>query len=61
MSTGGQGHAHRFDPVSGWCHFCNLREDGRLVSPGGSVFRAGHDYTGEELDQIRQRITKGTP
>lgn len=38
---GGPGHEHQFDPVSGWCAWCNLREDGRLVSPAGAVWRPG--------------------
>lgn len=54
--TGGVGHTHRFDPVSGWCHYCNFRDDGRLVGPGGSVFRPGREYTADELEQIRRRI-----
>lgn len=54
--TGGVGHTHRFDPISGWCHHCNLRDDGRLVSPGGHVFHEGRGYTPAELEQIRHRI-----
>lgn len=56
---GGEGHEHRFDPISGWCAFCNLRDDGRLVSPGGEVWRPGRGYSTEELDQIRDRINWG--
>jgi hypothetical protein len=56
MSTGGVGHAHDFDPCSGWCAHCNLREDGRLVLKGGQVVQPGRGYTPEELDRIRQRI-----
>lgn len=55
MSTGGQGHAHRFDPISGWCAFCNARDDGRLLGKGGDVYRTGHDYTPDELEQHRQK------
>jgi hypothetical protein len=55
MSTGGVGHTHRFDPVSGWCEFCNLREDGKLIGRGGEVFRAGREYAPQELDEIRKR------
>lgn len=43
MSTGGVGHAHVFDPVSGWCAYCNLRQDGRLIGKGGDVYRPGDD------------------
>ena len=43
MSTGGEGHFHRFDPVSGWCSACNLRRDGRLIGRGGDVYRPGQD------------------
>lgn len=55
MSTGGVGHPHRFDPVSGWCANCNLREDGRLLGKGGDVFQAGRGYTTEEREQHRQK------
>lgn len=53
MSTGGEGHAHAFDPLSGWCAFCNLRDDGRLVAPGGTVWREGRDYKPLTIEQIR--------
>lgn len=58
MSTGGHGHEHAFDPISGWCAYCNLRDDGRLVGKGGEVFRGGREYTPAELQQIRERITE---
>jgi len=54
-ALGGEGHAHSFDPISGWCAFCNLRDDGRLVSRGGDVWRTGRDYSSDELHSIRQR------
>lgn len=56
MSLGGKDHTHAFDPISGWCAYCNLREDGRLVSKGGDVWQPGRGYTPAELDTIRQRI-----
>ena len=56
MSTGGLGHEHVFDAISGWCARCNLREDGRLLSKGGDVYQPGRGYTPAELDSIRQRI-----
>lgn len=56
MSLGGKDHEHRFDPISGWCAYCNLREDGRLVSKGGDVWQPGRGYTASELDSIRTRI-----
>lgn len=34
-------HTHRFDPLSGWCQDCNYRDDGRLVSKTGHVWREG--------------------
>lgn len=46
--TGGAGHKHRFDPDSGWCHWCNLRDDGRLVGTTGDIYRPG---TSEEDTQ----------
>lgn len=58
MSTGGPGHTHSFDPVSGWCAFCNLRNDGRLLAKGGDVYRPGHDYTSAELDHLRQKASQ---
>lgn len=56
MSTGGAGHAHRFDPVSGWCHFCGLRDDGRLIHKGGELIHPGRGYSTEELANIRRHI-----
>lgn len=55
MSTGGPGHKHSFDPVSGWCAFCNLRDDNRLLGKGGDVFQPGRGYTPEELEQYRRK------
>lgn len=55
MSTGGHDHKHHFDTVSGWCAFCNLRDDGRLLGKGGDVYRPGRDYTPTELEHFRQR------
>lgn len=55
MSTGGPGHQHDFDPDSGWCAWCNLRDDGRLVGKGGDVYNPGEGYTPEELEQFRQK------
>lgn len=56
MSTGGENHTHHFDPISGWCHHCNLRNDGRLLGKGGDIFRPGQGYTPAELHTIRQTI-----
>ena len=55
MSTGGPGHEHAFDPISGWCAWCNLRDDGRLVGKGGDVFHPGPEYTTDQLEQHRQK------
>ena len=55
MATGGKGHEHRFDPVSGWCSSCNLRDDGKLISKGGDVWQPGREYTLEQLHEYRQR------
>lgn len=60
MSTGGREHRHNFDPISGWCTHCNLREDGRLLGKGGEVLREGRGYTPAEIDHIRRRITGAT-
>jgi len=55
MSTGGPGHEHRFDPVSGWCGSCNLRRDGRLLGKGGDVYHPGPDYTDQQLNALREK------
>lgn len=57
MSTGGRQHEHDFDPISGWCSRCNLREDGKLVGPGGQVYREGRQYSEQELAQIREKAS----
>lgn len=56
MSTGGPGHTHRFDPISGWCEFCNLRDDNRLLGKGGEVYQPGRGYSDQELEKIRQKV-----
>nr|WP_274637064.1 hypothetical protein [Microbacterium bovistercoris] len=56
--TGGEGHQHRFDPISGWCAFCNLRDDGRLVSRDGAVWRPGPEYGSEQLHTFLTRATE---
>lgn len=30
-------HEHAFDPVSGWCAFCTIRDDGRHLWLGTPV------------------------
>lgn len=56
MSTGM--HEHRFDPISGWCG-CGYRDDGRLTSKAGDIYRPGPEYTPEQLDAFLHR--KATP
>ena len=56
MSTGGPGHTHIFDPVSGWCGSCNLRQDGRLIGKGGDVYRPGPSYDDQQVASIRQEV-----
>ena len=58
MSTGGPGHTHRFDPVSGWCAFCNLRDDNKLIDKGGEILRPGPDYSLDQLEQYRQKASQ---
>lgn len=58
MSTGGPGHTHRFDPVSGWCAFCNLRDDNKLIGKGGDILRPGREYSFDELEQYRQKASQ---
>lgn len=58
MSTGGEGHEHVFDPISGWCAHCGLRDDGRLVAKGGAVYQPGRNYTDAELERIRRKAVR---
>lgn len=60
MTTGGEGHRHDFDPISGWCAHCHTRDDGRLVGKGGQVYRPGREYTPADLDYLRNRIQEQT-
>ena len=32
-------HVHDFDPISGWCSGCTVREDGRHLWHGSDVTR----------------------
>jgi len=57
MATGGKGHEHDFDPISGWCSSCNLRDDNKLIDKGGNVYRAGREYTQDELFELLQKAT----
>lgn len=57
MSTGGVGHKHSFDPISGWCAFCNLRDDNRLLGKGGDVYQPGRTYSLDELEAYRQKAS----
>lgn len=54
MSTGGPGHTHRFE-ASGWCAWCNLRDDNRLIDKGGEILRSGPTYSLDQLEQFRQK------
>lgn len=47
-------HVHRFDPDSGWCSGCTVRNDGRQTWYG-DVVRPGREYTPAELAEIRER------
>lgn len=58
MSTGGVGHTHRFDPVSGWCAFCNLRDDNKLIDKGGTILRPGPEYSIDQLEYYRQKASQ---
>lgn len=42
-------HVHDFDPISGWCSGCTVREDGRHLWHGGDVTRP--KPTEQETDQ----------
>lgn len=48
-------HSHTFDPVSGWCHYCNLRRDNRLISKAGDIYRTG-PYAHDDETRIDQII-----
>ncbi|WP_161594085.1 hypothetical protein [Microbacterium sp. RG1] len=41
-------HEHAFDPLSGWCARCGLRDDNRLMNHG-TEYRPGPDYTPQQL------------
>jgi hypothetical protein len=48
---------HSFDPASGWCaHGCGTREDGRMVKSDRGVVAPGHEYTPEELAELREKM-----
>jgi hypothetical protein len=34
-------HEHQFDPLSGYCNRCGLRDDGRLISRNGDEYQPG--------------------
>jgi hypothetical protein len=37
-------HIHDFDPISGWCSGCTVRDDGRHLWLGGDVTRRPQTY-----------------
>jgi hypothetical protein len=43
-------HAHNFDPISGWCSRCGLRDDGRLINKGGDELRPPREQDLDELE-----------
>ena len=43
-------HEHDFDPISGWCSGCTVRDDGRHVWHGSDVNRF-EPTTTEETDR----------
>ncbi|WP_170285740.1 hypothetical protein [Microbacterium rhizomatis] len=47
-------HEHHFDPLSGWCDGCTLRDDGRQTWHG-DVSRTGPNYTPADLALFRER------
>jgi len=48
---------HEFDPVSGWCLYgCGLRQDGRHLTPAGTVIDPGPEYTPEALATIQTNL-----
>jgi hypothetical protein len=53
-------HTHTFDPFSGWCGRCGLRDDGRLVDRNGVVIRPGPEYNADQLATMLT-TTKRTP
>lgn len=56
--AGGQGHAHRFDALSGWCMDCDYRDDGRLIGKGGVVYQTGPDYTPAQIAGFLERASR---
>lgn len=49
-------HEHHFDPISGWCTGCTVRDDGRQAW-NGDIVRVGPEYTPTELAQLLQKAS----
>lgn len=48
-------HTHNFDPLSGWCSQCGLRDDGRLISRAGQIFHSGNNADPEQIQRDKGR------
>lgn len=54
-------HRHDFDPLSGWCSRCGLRDDNRLVDARSAAeYRPGPTYTPEQLAEFLHRTRNET-
>lgn len=48
------GHVHDFDPISGWCSGCTVRDDGRHAWHG-DIVQPGPDYTPDQIATFLER------
>lgn len=46
-------HVHTFDPISGWCRGCTVRDDGRQAWHG-DIVRPGPTYTPDQTQAMLQ-------
>lgn len=52
-------HDHVYDDLSGWCLYCGVRDDGRLIDRySGHVLRAGPEYTPSMLRAHEKRVAE---
>jgi len=47
-------HVHDFDPVSGWCSGCTVRDDGRHAWRG-TIQQHGPAYTPDQIAEFLER------
>lgn len=52
--SGERVHVHVFDPISGWCSGCTVRDDGRHAWHG-DIVQPGPDYTPAQIGAFLER------